>query len=85
MANLRWRKGAEAEVEFHRIVDHKGAHFGPFYPLSYLGLARGAALAGDTTRAKKAYEEFFALWKDADPDIPVLIEARKEYAALKGN
>jgi len=52
------------------------------YPLSYVGLARGSALAGDTAKARRAYEDFFALWKDADPDVPILIQARKEYAAL---
>ena len=47
------------------------------------GLARAAALSGDTTKARKAYQDFFALWKDADPDIPVLQEARREYEKLK--
>jgi hypothetical protein len=46
-------------------------------------VARGATLAGDTAKARKAYQDFLAVWKDADPDIPILIEARKEYAALK--
>jgi hypothetical protein len=45
-------------------------------------LARGAALEGDTARARGAYQNFFALWKDADPDVPILIQARKEYTAL---
>lgn len=51
--------------------------------MSYVGLARGATLAGDSLKAKKVYQEFFTLWKDADPDIPLLIQARKEYAALQ--
>jgi hypothetical protein len=80
---LKSRKGAEAAAEFQRILDHKGTSWGPFYPVSYLGVAHAAALAGDTAREKKAYQDFLALWKDADSDIPVLIEARKEYAALK--
>jgi eukaryotic-like serine/threonine-protein kinase len=50
--------------------------------LPYLGLARAEALAGDTAKAKKAYQDFLAAWKDADPDMPTLIAARKEYAAL---
>jgi hypothetical protein len=54
------------------------------YPVSYVGLARAATLAGDKARAKKAYQDFFALWKDADKDIPVLIEAKKEYESLTG-
>jgi tetratricopeptide (TPR) repeat protein len=83
LAYLRLRKGTEAAAEFQKILDHKGANWGPFYPVSYLSLARSAALAGDTTKAKKAYQDFLALWKDADPDIPILIEAKKEYAALQ--
>jgi predicted Zn-dependent protease len=82
LAFLRLRKGTEATAEFQKILDHRGANWGPLYPLSYVGLARGAALAGDTARARKAYEDFLALWKDADPDVRVLVEARKEYAAF---
>src|ERR1019366_4944030 len=58
-------------------------YWGQFYSLSYLGMARGSALAGDTAKARKAFQEFFALWKYADLDIPVLIEAKKEYAASR--
>jgi hypothetical protein len=54
-----------------------------FFPLSYLGLARSAALAQDIDGAKKAYEQFFAIWKDADPELVPLIEARAEYAKLR--
>jgi DNA-binding winged helix-turn-helix (wHTH) protein/tetratricopeptide (TPR) repeat protein len=82
LAYLRLRKGTEAAAEFQKILDHRGANWGPLYPLSYVGLARATALAGDTTRARKAYEDFLALWKDADPDVRVLVEARKEYAAF---
>jgi DNA-binding winged helix-turn-helix (wHTH) protein/tetratricopeptide (TPR) repeat protein len=82
LAFLRMKKGTEAATEFQKIVDHKGANWGPMYPLSYLGLARGAALAGETARSRGAYEGFLAMWKDADPDLPLLIQARKEYAAL---
>jgi eukaryotic-like serine/threonine-protein kinase len=53
------------------------------YPLAHLGLARGAALTGDTTKSRKAYEDFFAMWKDADPDIPILQQAMQEYDKLK--
>ena len=69
-------------AEFQRIIDHRGAYWGANYPLAYVGLARAATLAGDSAKAKTAYEEFFALWKDADADLPILAEARKEYAAL---
>jgi hypothetical protein len=75
-------QSVEAASEFRKIVDHKGATFGPRYPLAYVGLARAAVQAGDTNGAKKSYEDFFALWKDADPDIRVLIEAKREYASL---
>jgi DNA-binding winged helix-turn-helix (wHTH) protein/tetratricopeptide (TPR) repeat protein len=82
LAYLRVHKGTEAAAEFQKILDHRGANWGTIYPLSYVGLARGAALAGDASRARQAYQDFLALWKDADPDVPVLIQARKEYAGL---
>ena len=58
-------------------------YWGQFYSLSYLGMARGSALAGDTAKAKKAFQDFFELWKDADPDIPILQQAKAEYAKLQ--
>jgi tetratricopeptide (TPR) repeat protein len=91
MAYLRLRKGAEAAAEFRKILDHKGASWGStwrypnwglYYSISYVGLARGSALAGDTAKARKAYQDFFALWKEADADLPLLAVARKEYAKL---
>jgi cytochrome c-type biogenesis protein CcmH/NrfG len=48
-----------------------------------LGLARAYAMQGDSAKARAAYEDFFALWKDADPDVPVLVAAKAEYAKLK--
>jgi eukaryotic-like serine/threonine-protein kinase len=92
LAYLGMHKGAEAAAEFQKIVDHKGANWGAtwvrpnwgqYYSLSYLGMARGYALAGDTSRAEKAYQDFLALWKDADPDIPVFKQAKAEYAKLR--
>jgi serine/threonine protein kinase/Tfp pilus assembly protein PilF len=81
---LTQQKGAEAAVEFQKILDHWGARPGsPLYPLAQLGLARAAVLQGDTAKARKAYEDFFAFWKDADADLPILVEARKEYQKLK--
>jgi hypothetical protein len=80
---LALRKGQEALSEFQRIIDRRGIDpFNSGRALSYLGLARAAALAGDTPRSRKAYQDFLALWKDADQDLPVLIEARKEYESL---
>jgi hypothetical protein len=83
LAYLRLKKGAEAALEFQKILDYRGANWGPLCALSYVGLARGAALAGDTARARKGHEDFFALWKEADPDVPILVQARREYATLK--
>jgi tetratricopeptide (TPR) repeat protein len=83
LAYLRTGNGLGAVTEFRKIIDHKGATWGPRYPLAYLGLARGAAQIGDSDGARKAYQDFLELWKSADPDIPVLIEAKQEYARLK--
>ncbi len=84
LAYLRLGKGAEAAAEFQKILAHRTivAEF-VIHPLSQLGLARASALQGDTANARIAYQDFFALWKDADPDIPVLIAAKAEYAKLK--
>jgi DNA-binding winged helix-turn-helix (wHTH) protein/tetratricopeptide (TPR) repeat protein len=82
LAFLRLKQGVEAAAEFQKIVDHRGANWGPGYPLAYLGLARGATLSGDVARARNAYESFFSLWKDADPDIAILMQARKESSEL---
>jgi hypothetical protein len=70
--------------EFQKILDRRGQFdTSPLFPLAHLGLARAAAIAGDTAKSRQAYRDFFALWKDADPDIPILIEAKKEYEKLK--
>ena len=83
-AYLKLNKGAEAAAEFQKILSHRGWSVrGVLYPLAYVGLARGAVLQGDTAKARKAYRDFFALWKDADPDNSILIEAKKEYEKLK--
>jgi serine/threonine protein kinase/tetratricopeptide (TPR) repeat protein len=83
-AYLRLNRGAEAAAEFQKILDHRGeAPLSALYPLAYLGIARASALAGDTAKSRKAYEDFFALWRNADPDIPILIEAKKEYERLQ--
>lgn len=80
---LNLRKGAEASKEFQRIIDQRGVDvFSPARSLSYLGLARAAAMTGDFAASRKAYQDFFALWKDADPDLEVLSQARKEYESL---
>jgi hypothetical protein len=53
------------------------------YPLAHLGLARAAALTGDRAKSQKAWDDFFAVWKDADADLPALIAAKKEYGKMK--
>ncbi len=83
IAYLRRNEGAAAAAEFQKILDHRGANWGVVYPLSYLGVGRAWALAGDSAKAKTAYQAFFAMWKDADTDLPVLAQAQKEFAALK--
>jgi tetratricopeptide (TPR) repeat protein len=83
-AYLAEKKGTDAAAQFQEILDNRGwSPISYFYPLAYVGLARAAALQGDTAKARKAYEDFFALWKDADAELPILIEAKKEYAELK--
>ncbi len=83
LAHLRARAGAAAAAQFQRILDHRGLDpLSPLYPLSQLGLARAKALAGDAVQSRRAYQDFLALWKDADASIPVLRKARAEYAKL---
>jgi hypothetical protein len=92
LADLGLHEGARATAEFEKILDHKGAnwgsawqhpYWGQFYSLSYLGLARAYALSGDPAKAKRAYQDFLGVWKDADADIPILKEAKAEYAKLQ--
>ena len=83
-AYLRLGKGAEAAAEFRTILEHRGWQpLSVFYPLARLGLARASVLAGDAAAARSAYQDFFAMWKDADPDLPVLVAAKQELGALK--
>jgi eukaryotic-like serine/threonine-protein kinase len=80
-AFLRLKDGAKAAKEYQKILDHRGTNpLDVSYNLSHLGLGRAYALQGDTTHAKAAYQDFFAAWKDADPDIPILKQAKAEYA-----
>ncbi|HKG79388.1 MAG TPA: protein kinase [Pyrinomonadaceae bacterium] len=81
---LQQRMGNESAREFKAIIDHpETGYSSSAHVLAYLGLGRAAVISGDTAGARKAYQDFFALWKDADPDLPVLIQARKEYEQLK--
>jgi len=84
LAYLKLHDGGKAAAEFQRILDHRGAvAWGIEYPLSQLNLGRAYAMQGDTAKARTAYQNFFAYWKDADPDVPVLVAARAEYEKLK--
>ena len=83
-AYLKLNKGAEAAAEFQKIVGSRGqAPLSALYPLAHVGLARAATLQGDSAKARKAYQDFFTFWKDADPEISILIEAKKEYEKVK--
>ena len=83
MAYLKLQKPAEAGTEFKAVLDHRGVSpLSTIWELSQLGLARAYALQGDASKARAAYQEFWNLWKEADPDIPILKEAKAEYAKL---
>jgi eukaryotic-like serine/threonine-protein kinase len=83
-AYLMLHDGNAAAAEFQKFIDHRGlvVNF-PWGALARLQLARAYSMQGDTAKAKSAYQDFLTLWKDADPDIPILIAAKAEYAKLK--
>jgi len=77
-------KGTEAAAEFQKILDHPGVIVNfPLRALAHVGLGRARMVSGDVAQARTAYQDFFAVWKDADPDIPVLKQAKAEYANLQ--
>ena len=81
---LAAQRGDAAAAEFQKILDHRGiVAADPIGALAHLGLARAYAMQGDTAKAKAAYQDFLTLWKDADPDIPIFIAAKAEYAKLQ--
>jgi len=83
-AYLMQGNGSAATADFQMIIDHPGIVLASVVgALAHLGLARAYALQGDTAKARAAYQDFLTLWKDADPDIPILIQAKAEYAELK--
>ena len=83
-AYLSAHQGAEAAAEFQKIIDHRGILVSdPVGALAHLQLARAFALSGDTAKAKSAYQDFLTMWKQADSDVPVLKQAKTEYAELK--
>jgi serine/threonine protein kinase/tetratricopeptide (TPR) repeat protein len=83
LAYLKVGQGTEASQEFQKILALRNfAPADPLMSLAHLGLGRAYALSGDTAKSRAAYQDFFALWKDADPDIPILKQAKSEYAKL---
>ncbi|MGA2859861.1 MAG: hypothetical protein ABSE40_23575 [Candidatus Sulfotelmatobacter sp.] len=83
-AHLILHDGNRAAVEFQKFIDHRGMVGSSLLGvLARLGLARAYAMQGDTAKARSAYQDFLPLWKDADPDIPILKEAKAEYAKLQ--
>jgi len=83
-AYLEAGQGQQAAAEFQKLIDHRGIvqNF-VLGALAHLQLGRAKALSGDKENARKSYQDFLALWKDADPDIPILKEAKAEYAKLE--
>jgi len=83
-AYLAAHQGSDAAAEFQKILDHRGIVLNePIGALAHLQLGRAYAMQGDTTKARTAYRDFLTLWKDADPDIPILKQAKAEYAKLQ--
>jgi tetratricopeptide (TPR) repeat protein len=83
-AYLASQQGAQAAGEFQKILDHRGAVIvDPVSVMAHLQLGRAYAMSGDKTKAKIAYQGFLTLWKDADPEIPILEQAKSEYAKLQ--
>jgi eukaryotic-like serine/threonine-protein kinase len=81
---LRVGQPAAAAAEFQKIIDHRGsAPVAPEYALAHLGLARAYAMQADTAKARASYQGFLTLWKDADSDVPILKQAKAEYAKLQ--
>jgi len=83
-AYLTAHQGSEAAAEFQKILDHRGVVTNePIGTLARLGIARAYAMQGEIFQAHAAYHDFITLWQDADPEIPVLKEAKAEYAKLR--
>ena len=84
LAYLSLKKGKEAATEFRKFIDQRGVAVNcPLAALARLQLGRAYALSGDSIKARGSYQEFFALWKDAESDIPVLKEAKAEYQQIR--
>ena len=83
-AYLATHQGSEAATEFQKVLDHRGVVVNELIgALAHLQLGRAYVLAGEKDKARTAYKDFLTLWKDADPDIPILKQAKAEYATLQ--
>jgi eukaryotic-like serine/threonine-protein kinase len=84
MVYLKLGQAAQAAAEARRILEHRGqAPLSTLWPLAHLALARASAMQGDKAQARQSYQDFFTVWKDADQDLPILIEAKREFENLK--
>lgn len=84
LTHLAGKQGRDAAIEFQNILDRPGLAVNEAIgALARLGMARAHALAGDKTKARSEYQDFLNIWKDADPDIPILKQAQAEYAKLQ--
>ena len=83
LAYLQEKQGPQAVQEFQRVIDNRSVMVDPLASFAKLGMARGYALQGDKANSRMAYQDFLALWKDADPNIPLLKQVKAEYAAVK--
>ena len=84
MVYLKLDQGAHAEAEARKVLDHRGhSPLSSLWPLAHLALARASAMQGETAQARKSYQEFFALWKQADPDVPIVVQAKREFDRLR--
>jgi hypothetical protein len=83
-AYLALQDGNRAAPEFQKYIDHRGlVRNSPIATLARLGLARAYAMQGNSAEAKVAYQDFLTTWKDADPDLPIFIQAKADYAKLR--
>jgi len=84
LAYLAAHQGKDATVEFQKSLGHRGIVLNePIGALTHLQIGRAYAMQGDTPKAKSAYQDFLTLWRHADPDIPILKQAKAEYAKLQ--
>jgi hypothetical protein len=83
VAYLQAGSPKEAAAQFQKLIDNNGSAVTVYWPLAHLGLARAYAQDGHADKAVEKYREFLALWKDADPELPVLPQARSEHQQLQ--